>query len=275
MVSLHDLQEVVASGESVAMTNAYDTTMAELVDESPIEMILVGDSVAVTTLGYDGTDRVTIDEMIHHTKAVTRGVSDTFVVADLPFGTYTNPADATRNAVRLKKEGRADAVKLEGGHEISDAVAAIGDAGISVFGHIGVTPQTADAEDGLTVQATTAEGATALRDQAIALDEAGVSGIVLELVASEAASVVTDHTNAITLGIGAGPHCDGQVVTLHDVLGLKNVLPETVAGIQADIGSEITSHLTTFHEAVADGSFPGEDATPTMDPGEADNVPHE
>jgi len=270
MVSLHQLQKFVTAGEPVTMTNAYDTTMAELVDQSPIEMILVGDSVALTTLGYDGTDRVTIDEMVHHTQAVTRGVTESYVVADLPFGTYTTPADATRHAVRLKKEGGADAVKLEGGHEVCDAVTAIVDAGIPVFGHIGVTPQTADDSDGLSVQATTVEGANELRAQATALDDAGISGLVLELVATEAAAAITETTAAFTLGIGAGPACDGQVVTLHDLLGLKELLPDTVAGIQADIGADISSHFTTFHDAVADGDFPGDEATSTMDPAEAD-----
>lgn len=270
MVSLHQLRESVTAGEPVTMTNAYDTTMAELVDGSPIDMILVGDSVALTTLGYDGTDRVSIDEMVHHTQAVTRGVTESYVVADLPFGTYTTPDDAIQNAVRLKKEGGADAVKLEGGHQVCDAVTAIVDAGIPVFGHIGITPQTVDDSDGFTVQATTVDSANVLLDQATALDDAGASGLVLELVATEAAATITEATAAFTLGIGAGPACDGQVVTLHDLLGLKELLPDTVSGIQADIGADISTHLATFHDAVADGDFPGDEATPSMEPAEAD-----
>lgn len=263
MTTLSSLERAVAADEPVTMVNAYDSSMARLVDESDVDMILVGDSVGITTLGYDGTDRVTVDEMVHHAAAVTRAVEETFVMVDLPFGSYNaDPTSAVENATRLKKEGGADAVKLEGGSEVAEAVEAITDGGIPAFGHVGVTPQTA--ED-LEVRAATADGAERLVRDAEALEAAGVSGLVLELVASEAAAAVTEAVDAFTIGIGAGPDCDAQVVTLHDLLGLQDVLPETAAGVRADFGERIVDHLDAFHERVTSGDFPGDEATERMD----------
>lgn len=254
------------------MVNAYDSSMARLVDESDVDMILVGDSVGVTMLGYDGTDRVTLDELVHHASAVTRVVEDTFVMVDLPFGTYNvTAADAVRAANRLKKEGGADAVKLEGGAEVADAVSAITDGGIPVFGHVGVTPQTVGA-DGPSVRGRTAADARRVLDDARAVDDAGAVGAVVELVADEAAATVTESVEGITIGIGAGPNCDAQVVTLHDLLGLQDVLPETAAGVRANLGEEIVDHLDGFHAAVTDGEFPGSEATESMDDGESDEL---
>lgn len=263
MVSLTALRRAAAAGDPVTMVNAYDSSFGRLVDESAVDAILVGDSVAVTTLGYDGTDRVTLDAMVHHAAAVTRSVEDTVVVADLPFGSYNaSPADAVRAATRLKKEGGADAVKLEGGSEVADAVAAITDGGVPVMGHVGVTPQTA--ADLSVVGGTDAE-ADAVLDAATAVDDAGADGVVLELVTPDAAAAVTDAVDGFTLGIGAGPACDGQVLTLHDLLGLQDVLPETAAGIAGDLASDVRDRLDAFDAAVADGRFPGDDATPGDD----------
>lgn len=255
MTSLAALQAKVADDEPVTMVNAYDASMARLVDRSDVEMILVGDSLGITMLGYDGTDRVTVDEMIHHAAAVTRAVEETFVMVDLPFGSYNvTPAEAVRNANRLKKEGGADAVKLEGGPEVAGAVEAVTDAGIPVFGHVGLTPQT---EDGDGLRGRSGVGAERLREDARAIDEAGAVGTVLELVAADTAAEITAAFDGMTLGIGAGPDCDVQVVTLHDVLGLVDVLPETAAGVRADFGDEIVDHLDGYHAAVASGEFPG------------------
>jgi 3-methyl-2-oxobutanoate hydroxymethyltransferase len=268
MATLSSLQRSVAEGDPVTMVNAYDSSMARLVDRSDIDMILVGDSVGITTLGYDGTDRVTVDEMVHHAAAVTRAVEETFVVVDLPFGAYnTGPAAAVGNANRLKKEGGADAVKLEGAREVTDAVEAITDGGIPVFGHLGVTPQTAEDLD---VRAATADGARRLRQDAKAVDTAGASGMVLELVAESAAATVTESIDGFTIGIGAGPACDAQVVTLHDLLGLQDVLPETAAGVRADFGEQIVDHLDAFHRRVTEREFPGEEATARMRSAECD-----
>lgn len=272
MASLERLRRRVENDESVTMVNAYDSATARLVDESDVDMILVGDSVGVTMLGYDGTDRVTLDEMVHHAAAVTRAVEDTFVMVDLPFGTYNAaPTDAVRAANRLKKEGGADAVKLEGGEEVADAVAAITDAGVPVFGHVGVTPQTLGS-DGPSVRGRSTEDARAVTADARAVDDAGAVGAVLELVADEAAAAITEAVDGMTIGIGAGPNCDAQVVTLHDLLGLQDVLPETAAGIRANMGEEIVDHLDRFDAAVADGEFPGPAATESMDPDEADEI---
>ena len=268
MTTFSALERKAETNDPITMVNAYDSSMARLVDQSDVDMILVGDSVAITTLGYDGTDRVTVDEMVHHAAAVTREVEETFVMVDLPFGAYNAaPTTAVENANRLKKAGGADAVKIEGGREITDTVAAITEGGIPVFGHIGVTPQTSASLD---LHAATATEAAELVTDAQALDEADVSGMVLELVASEAAAAVTDGVDGLTIGIGAGPHCDAQVVTLHDLLGLQDVLPETAAGVRTDFGKEIIDHLNTFHERVAEAEFPGEEATSRMDPDEWD-----
>lgn len=257
MSSLRQLRRKARDGEPITLVNAYDYTTARLVDRSDVDIVLVGDSLGITMLGYDGTDRVTLDEMVHHAAAVSRGVEDTYVMVDLPFGTYNaSPTEAVRNANRLKKEGGADAIKLEGGREIAGTVAAIDDAGITVFGHMGVTPQTDDATDGYAVQGRSGDEADRLIENARAVGEAGAAGMILELVTSDAAGAVTDATDAITIGIGAGPDCNAQAVTLHDLLGLHDVLPETAAGVRADFGEKIVSHLDGYHEAVGSGEFP-------------------
>lgn len=271
MTTLSDLEGAAAAGESLTMVTAYDATTARLVDRSEVDMILVGDSVGLAMLGYDGTDRVTLDELVHHAAAVTRVVEDTFVVVDLPFGTYNvSPEAAVRHANRLKKEGGADAVKLEGGREVADAVAAISAGGVPVFGHVGVTPQTETGEVG--VLARTAAGAEQLLADARAIDDAGAVGMVLELVAVEAAGAVTEAVDGITVGIGAGPACDAQVVTTHDLLGLADLLPETAAGVRASMAEDVRDVLDGFAEAVADGSFPGPETTAPMAEDEAEKL---
>lgn len=266
MTSFTDLRRVAAEDGPITMVSAYDFTTARLADRSDVDAILVGDSLGVAMLGYDGTDPVTMDEMVHHTAAVTRGVEDTFVVADLPFGSYnTAPIDAVRNATRLKKEGGADAVKLEGGREVAATVDAVGSAGIPVVGHIGVTPQTeAMSGEASSFQGSTAATADAILEDAVAIDDAGAVGVVIELVTRETASAVTDAIDGFTLGICAGADCDGQVVTGPDLLGLYDLLPRSVAGMQADFGDEIVDHLDEFHTAVRDGRFPTEESCVSM-----------
>lgn len=257
MSSLARLQRKAQDGEPITLVTAYDYATARLVDRSDVDILLVGDSLGVTMLGYDGTDRVTLDEMVHHAAAVSRAVEETYVLVDLPFGTYNvSPAEAIRNANRLKKEGGADAIKLEGGREVAETVEAIDDAGVTVFGHMGVTPQTDDATDGYAVQGETADDADRLVEDARAIEEAGAAGMILELVAHDAAGAVTDATDAITIGIGAGPDCDAQALTIHDLLGLQDVLPETADGVAGTVGEDIVSHLDEYHEAVESGEFP-------------------
>lgn len=266
MTSLSDLRQMAAEGEPITMVSAYDFTTARLADRSDVDAILVGDSLGVAMLGYEGTDPVTMDEMVHHTAAVTRGVEDTFVVADLPFGSYnTDSTDAVRNATRLKKEGGANAVKLEGGQEVAATVDAVSSAGISVIGHIGVTPQTeAMSGEASSFQGSTAATAGAIRKDAVAINDAGAAGVVVELVTRETASTVTDAIDGFTLGICAGADCDGQVVTGPDLLGLYDLLPRSVAGFQADFGADIVEHLDDFHTAVRDGRFPTEESCISM-----------
>lgn len=266
MTDLQTLRQKAAEGRPITMVTAYDYSMARLVDRSDVDMILVGDSLALAMLGYESTDRVTLDEMVHHTAAVTRGVEDTVVVADLPFGSYnTGDADAVRSANRLKKEGGADAVKLEGGREIAKTVDALDAAGIPAVGHIGVTPQTEAVGSGASMyRGNTAAEADAVVEEAVAIDEAGAPGLVLELVTRETAGAVTDAVDGFTLGIGAGPHCDGQVVTNHDLLGTGDLLPSTVAGFQADVGADIIDHLNEFHDATGDGRFPTAESSASM-----------
>ena len=271
MVSIATIAEKANAGEPVTMVNAYDSSMARLVDRSDVEMILVGDSVGLTTLGYDSTSRVSIEEMIHHAAAVTRVVEETPVVVDLPFGSYNvTSVDAVRNANRLRKDGRADAIKLEGGREVAECVASITEGGIPVIGYIGVTPQTTTIGDD-PLPGRTATEAGSIRDDAIALDEAGAVGTVLELVTTTAASAVTEAIDGMTIGIGAGSGCNAQVVTLHDLLGLGEVLPETAAGIGTDLGTAIVEHLNGFHGAVASGEFPDGNATEPMAEDDADD----
>lgn len=273
MATLSSLEQKISAGDPVTMVNAYDSAMAQLVDQSSVDMILVGDSVGITTLGYDGTDRVTVNEMVHHAAAVTRVVKETFVMVDLPFGSYnSDPVTAVENANQLKKEGGADAVKLEGGSEVAEVVDAITSGGIPVFGHMGVTPQTAE---GFDVHGATVDDARRLVDDAETVDEAGASGMVLELVAESAAATVTETVDGFTIGIGAGPACDAQVVTLHDLLGLQDVLPETATGMRADFGDQIVDHLDSFHEQVTAGEFPDEDATEQMHPEEREAYENE
>lgn len=271
MTSLTDLQDAVETGRPLTMVTAYDSTTARLVDKSDVDMILVGDSVGLAMLGYDGTDQVTLDELVHHAAAVTRVVEDTFVMVDLPFGTYNvSPEQAVRHANRLKKEGGADAIKLEGGVEVADAVAAISEGGIPVFGHIGVTPQTESGS--LAVQGKTADDAARIVTDARAIEDAGAVGMVIELVAIEASRAITDAVDGITIGIGAGPHCDAQVLTVHDLLGLADLLPETAGSVRANMGEDVVATLNQFHEAVGGRSFPGPETTDAMAKGEPEKI---
>lgn len=266
MTTLSDLRRMASEEQPISMVTTYDFSMARLAEQSNVDMILVGDSLGIAMLGYEGTDSVTVDDMVHHTASVTRAVDDTFVVADLPFGSYnTEPADAVRNANRLKKEGGADAVKLEGGQEIAEIVNVINTAGIPTIGHIGVMPQTESISDGASMfQGNTAEEAEAVLEDAVAIDQAGAEGIVVELVTREATSAITNAIDGFTLGIAAGPDCDGQVVTGPDLLGINDLLSRSVAGFQADFGSEIVNHLNDFHDAVQNGQFPTAESSAAM-----------
>lgn len=257
-LTIQDLLEMKRLGRKIKMITAYDYTMAVLVDQSPMDMILVGDSLGMVVLGYESTVPVTMEEMIHHTRAVVRGAANTFVVADLPFMSYQVSAEeAIRNAGRLMKEGGADAVKLEGGGSMADTVRAIVSAGIPVMGHLGLTPQTATMLGGLKVQARDAEAARTLLSDARALEKAGAFSLVLEAIPAPLAELVTSELSIPTIGIGAGAGCDGQVLVLHDALGLfQRFVPKFVKRY-ASLGESVAEALAAYCREVDGGVFPG------------------
>ncbi len=256
-LSLQGLLEMKHQGRKIKMITAYDYSLAVLVDQSPMDMILVGDSLGMVVLGYESTVPVTMEDMIHHTRAVVRGARNTFVVADLPFMSYqVSVQEAVRNAGRLLKEGGADAVKLEGGASVAETVRAIVTAGIPVMGHLGLTPQTATMLGGLKLQARDAVAARALLGEAKLLEEAGAFSLVLEAIPAQLAGVVTGRLAIPTIGIGAGPQCDGQVLVIHDALGLfQRFVPKFVKQY-GSLGESVAKALATYCEEVAGGEFP-------------------
>ncbi|GAB4270424.1 MAG: 3-methyl-2-oxobutanoate hydroxymethyltransferase [Deferrisomatales bacterium] len=256
-ITLPELVERKARGPKLTMLTAYDYPTAKLVDGAGIDLILVGDSVGMVCLGYPDTVPVTMDEMVHHTAAVARGVERAFVVGDLPFLSYqTSVEDAVRNAGRLIKEARADGVKLEGGRSQADKVEAVVRAGIPVMGHIGLTPQTATQLGGFKVQGRDPAAAQALLDDARALEQAGAFSLVLECVPSALAARITEAVSIPTVGIGAGPHCDGQVLVLHDLVGLFDRFVPKFVKRYANLSQEIRAAVTAYKEEVQAGAFP-------------------
>jgi 3-methyl-2-oxobutanoate hydroxymethyltransferase len=267
--TLAELMEMKRQGRKIRMITAYDYPTALLVDQSPIEMILVGDSVGMVVLGYDSTVPVTMEEMIHHTKAVVRGARSSFIVADLPFMSYqVSVEEAVRNAGRLIKEGGADAVKLEGGGPMAETVRTIVSVGIPVMGHLGLTPQTATMLGGLKVQARDAAAARSILDDARALEAAGAFSIVLEAIPAQLAERITRSLTISTIGIGAGPQCDGQVLVMHDAIGLfQRFVPKFVERY-ADVGQAIAQALESYSQEVDSGTFPGAEHSFNMRPDE-------
>ena len=220
-LTLSALTELTQHGKRIAMVTAYDASSAALADQAGIDIILVGDSAAMTILGHESTLPVTMDEMLLLTRAVTRGVRKAFVVADMPFGAYqTGEDDALRNAIRFVKDAGADAVKLEGAGRTLTRIGAILDAGIPVMGHVGLTPQSASLTGGYKARGRTAADARRIYDEARALERAGCFAVVLEAIPALVAARITDALKIPTIGIGAGPSCDGQVLVWHDLLGL-------------------------------------------------------
>ena len=246
-------------GERLAMLTAYDYPSARLVAEAGVDLILVGDSLGMVVLGYDSTVPVTVDEMLHHTKAARRGAPQAFLIADLPFLSYGTPDQALANAARLMKEGGADSVKLEGGTEIVPIVEVLARAGVPVLGHLGLTPQTASSLGGYKVQGKDEANARRILEGAIALERAGCWGVVLELVPGPLARRITERIAIPTIGIGAGPHCDGQVLVLHDVVGLYAAFTPSFVKRYAEAGAAIRDAAARYAAEVRDGSFPGDD----------------
>jgi 3-methyl-2-oxobutanoate hydroxymethyltransferase len=265
-VSIHDIKAMKKRGEKIAMLTAYDYPTARLLDETEVPVILVGDSLGMVVLGYDSTLPVTMADMIHHTKAVVRGSQRAHVVADMPFMSYqAGPEDALRNAGRLMQEAGAQSVKLEGGTTVAETVRRLVEAGIPVMGHIGLTPQSLHQFGGYKVQGKTPAAAVKLLNDAQALDEAGTYAIVLETIPAALAKLITERVSVPTIGIGAGPHCDGQVQVLHDMLGLyPDFVPKHAkqyAQLALDIGRAVREYMTE----VAEGRFPTDKESFTMD----------
>lgn len=244
-------------GAPITMLTAYDHPWALLVDRAGIDMILVGDSLAMVVLGRDGTVSVTMDEMLHHVKAVSRSVNRALVIADMPFGSYNVSIEtAIENANRMMKEGGADAVKLEGGELVAETVAEIVAAGIPVQGHIGLTPQTASALGGFKVQGKSVEAAHQLIEDAQALDDAGCFSIVLEAIPAPLAGLITESVSVPTIGIGAGVDCDGQVLVTHDMVGLFDRFTPKFVKQYAKIGETISAAIAEYKADVENRRFP-------------------
>jgi 3-methyl-2-oxobutanoate hydroxymethyltransferase len=245
-------------GARLAMLTAYDFPTARLVAEAGVNLILVGDSLGMVVLGYDSTLPVTMDDMVHHTRAVRRGAPEAFVIADMPFLSYGTPPQALENAARLMKDAGADSVKLEGGEEVVPIVEALVRAGVPVLGHVGLTPQTASALGGYKLQGKDEMAAKRILDGAVALDQAGCWGVVLELVPAPLAKLVTARVSIPTIGIGAGADCDGQVLVFHDMVGMFSGFTPTFVKRYAEAGAAIKDAVARYAAEVRAGSFPGE-----------------
>ncbi|MFT9847603.1 3-methyl-2-oxobutanoate hydroxymethyltransferase [Aneurinibacillus sp. REN35] len=265
MVTTASLKEMKQQGKRIVMLTAYDYPAAKLAEEAGVDMILVGDSLGMVVLGYDSTLPVTLDDMVHHTKAVTRGAKRAFVVADLPFLTYHGTIeDALRNAGRLMQEGLAKAVKIEGGAELAPLIRRCTQAGIPVVAHIGLTPQSVHQLGGYKVQGKTPEAAQKLLDDALALEEAGAFALVMECVPKQLAALISQKLSIPTIGIGAGAGCDGQVLVYHDILSYGSDRVPKFVKKYADAGSLIREAIAQYAEEVRSGAFPAEEHTFTI-----------
>jgi 3-methyl-2-oxobutanoate hydroxymethyltransferase len=265
-VTVLTIQKKKEKRQPITMLTAYDYSSAQLVDEAGIDMLLVGDSLAMVMLGMESTVSLTMDEMLHHCRAVARGAKHTFLIGDLPFMSYqADKVEAVRNAGRIIKEGNMEAVKLEGGQEMAETVAAIVRAGIPVMGHIGLTPQSVSQLGGYRVQGKTADHAGRLLKDALALERAGCFAIVLEAIPAQVAAVISEKLHIPTIGIGAGPKCDGQVLVYHDTLGLFDKFTPRFVRRYADVHRVILQALTDFSQEVSDGAFPAEEHTFPID----------
>ncbi len=257
-VTTATIRKMKSDDKPITMLTAYDYSLAKIVDDAGIDMILVGDSLGNVILGYDSTLPVTMEDMIHHVKAVCRGAGRAMVVADMPFLSYeVSVEEAVYNAGRLLKEGGAQAVKLEGGQEVAEAVSRIVDAGIPVVGHLGLTPQSVHQMGGYKVQGKDEAAAKKLIADAKALEEAGVFSIVLECVPAALARIVTEMLQVATIGIGAGPSCDGQVLVINDMLGLYPRTSPKFVKKYVNLHEYVAVALRQYKEEVEARSFPG------------------
>ena len=269
--TVDDIARLYADGTRIAMLTAYDYPTAKLLDESGIPMLLVGDSLGQVILGYETTVRVTMAEMVHHTKAVVRGTQRALIVADMPFLSYATPDEAVENAGIFLREAGAQAVKVEGGVRTARTIEALVRAGVPVMGHIGLTPQSINSIGKVRVQGKSRDQARSLIADALAVQEAGAFSMVLELVPEQLAAAITERLRIPTIGIGAGPGCSGQVQIITDLIGLGDFIPRHArpyAHVRDTIREAATSYLTD----VTAGSFPGPEQTVRMDDAVLDEV---
>jgi 3-methyl-2-oxobutanoate hydroxymethyltransferase len=265
-ITINQIKEMKPKGEKIAMLTAYDYSTAKIVDEAGIPLILVGDSLGMVVLGYESTIPVTMEEMLHHTKAVVRGTKRAMVIGDMPFMTYhISVDDALYNAARFIQEGGAQAVKLEGGVTVAEKVKRIVECGIPVMGHIGLTPQSIYQLGGFTVQGKTPEAAAKLLEDARALEQAGAFAIVLETVPAQLARIITAKVSIPTIGIGAGIDCDGQVQVINDILGSLTEFAPKHAKQYAKLADIIQKAVTEYFNEVKAGSFPTEKQSYSID----------
>ncbi len=265
-IEIHHLIDMKRRGEKISMLTAYDYPSARILDEAGIDCLLVGDSAANVVLGYPDTLPVSMDELVILTRAVSRGAKRSFVIGDMPFMSYNiSVSDAIRNAGRFLKEGRANAIKLEGGGAVADTVRALVQAGIPVVGHLGLTPQTAGMIGGLKVQGRTAEQAAKILEDAKRLEEAGAFMLVLEAIPKRVAALISSRVSIPVIGIGAGCDCDGQVLVLHDMLGINAGFKPKFVKRFAQLEQEILDAARRYHEEVRAQTFPAEEHSFTID----------
>jgi len=258
-ITATSLSEKKLKHEPITALTAYDYASARLLDEAGIDVTLVGDSLAQVMLGYDNTLPVTMEEMLHHVRAVRRGVKRALLVADMPYASYHIDSDeALRNAARFVKEAGAEAVKVEGGEKRSDLIRRLIDAEIPVMGHIGLTPQSVHTMGGYKVQGKTLHAIEQLMRDAVALDDAGVFSIVLEGIPREVAAMITAEVETPTIGIGAGPECDGQILVLHDILGLSFAPPAKFVRRYVNVGEMISKAVSDYRDDVISGGYPSD-----------------
>lgn len=256
-MTIQDFKKFKEEGRIFSYVTAYDYTMASIINDSDVEIILVGDSLGMVMLGYAGTEAVTMDDMVHHIKPVVKGAPDTWIVGDMPFGSYNvSDEEAVRNANRLIKETGCDCIKLEGGVEMLSRIKAIVNAGINVMGHIGLTPQTSSSLGGFKVQGGTPESAKKLIEDAIALEKAGCFSIVLECVPSVVGKAVSEAVKIPILGIGAGPHVDCQVLVTQDMLGMYGDFKPKFVKHYANVREIMVNALNEFRKESIEGAFP-------------------
>ena len=256
--TVKDIRMMKGGGQTISMLTAYDASMAAVLDESGIDILLVGDSLGMVIMGLDSTVPVTMAAMLHHCRAVARSAQKALVVGDMPFGSYqVSRSDSVANGIRFLKEGRCDAVKLEGGQEVGEQVQALVRAGVPVMGHLGLTPQTAGQLGGFRVQGRDLAAARRMLQDACLLEDAGVFALVLECVPAPLAKVITEKVQVPTIGIGAGPHCDGQVLVTHDLLGLYDRFTPRFVKQYLNLAPRIKEAIGRFREEINAGTFPG------------------